>query len=333
MNILVYDVAASDGGALAILKYFYNIHKEDKNNNYFYLLSDKHVEETDNIKIIVDDKVKKSWLHRVFCDVFVTKKIIKKYKIEEVLSLQNIIIPFCKLKQTVYEHNALPFCEYRFSFFGNKKMWVYQNIIGRMMINSIKRAKVVIVQTEWMKEAVSKYLLDNNKVIVDFPQVDIPKGVRYSKQKQLVFFYPANASSFKNHLNLVKALSLFDDCIKTKMQIVFTLNGNENKNISKVSSFCKKENINVLWIGQIDRDLMFDYYKSSILVFPSYIETIGLPLFEAKSIESPIVCSELSYSKNIVGSYEKAIFFNPFDINSIFNSLTLAIGEFFCNEN
>ncbi len=334
MNVLVYDVAASNGGALTILKCFYAIHKEDKKNNYFYVLSDKYVEETENIKVIVDGKVKKSWFHRVCFDLFGVKKIIKKYKIDEVLSLQNVIVPFCKLKQTVYEHNAIPFCEYKFRFFENKKMWIYQNVIGKLMINSIRKADAVIVQTEWMKQAISKHLPKGNaKVTVEFPKVDIPEDISYSKQDKLVFFYPANYSSFKNHYNLVRAFALLDDCIKEKMQVVFTLNGDENKYISEINSFCQKEKINVTWTGLLDRNVIFDYYKSSILVFPSYIETVGLPLFEAKKVGSPIVCSELAYSKNIVGDYEKVVFFNPFEVDSIFNSIMLAIGEFFDNEN
>ena len=36
MRILVYDVAAENGGAVTVLNWFYGIHKEDKENQYVY---------------------------------------------------------------------------------------------------------------------------------------------------------------------------------------------------------------------------------------------------------------------------------------------------------
>ena len=53
MNILVYDIAAEEGGAVSVLKAFYEQHKEDKQNRYVYLLSTYHLEETDNITVII----------------------------------------------------------------------------------------------------------------------------------------------------------------------------------------------------------------------------------------------------------------------------------------
>ncbi|HOA81141.1 MAG TPA: glycosyltransferase, partial [Defluviitaleaceae bacterium] len=80
--------------------------------------------------------------------------MVKKYKPDKVLSLQNTIIPKVKkAKQEVYIHQSLPFVEYKFRFKENTGLWIYQNIIGRMIIRSIKKADHVIVQTEWMKKA------------------------------------------------------------------------------------------------------------------------------------------------------------------------------------
>lgn len=52
MRILVYDVAAENGGAVTVLNWFYSIHKEDKENQYVYLLGKHTLENTDNITVI-----------------------------------------------------------------------------------------------------------------------------------------------------------------------------------------------------------------------------------------------------------------------------------------
>ena len=154
MRILVYDVAAENGGAVTVLNWFYGIHKEDKENQYVYLLGKHTLENTDNITVINVPEVKKTWLHRLWFDYIGVKKYLCDYKIEQILSLQNTDIPFCKLPQTVYIHNALPFSEHRFSIDEDKKLWIYQNLIGSMIKQSIKRANIVIVQTNWMKNEV-----------------------------------------------------------------------------------------------------------------------------------------------------------------------------------
>jgi len=40
------------------------------------------------------------------------------------------------------------------------------------------------------------------------------------------------------------------------------------------------------------------------LVFPSYIETFGLPLIEASNFGLPILVSDLDYAREVIGSYK-----------------------------
>ena len=65
MRILVYDVAAENGGAVTVLNWFYGIHKEDKENQYVYLLGKHTLENTDNITVINVPEVKKTWTIRL----------------------------------------------------------------------------------------------------------------------------------------------------------------------------------------------------------------------------------------------------------------------------
>ena len=54
-------------------------------------------------------------------------------------------------------------------------------------------------------------------------------------------------------------------------------------------------------------------YTDSILLFPSYVESFGLPLLEAKMTGTPIVASDCPFSKEILKNYNKKVFFNPDD--------------------
>ena len=311
MNILVYDVAAENGGATSILEYFYSIHKQDTENKYFYILSTYVLEETENIKVINVPQVKKSWLHRLHFDYFGVKKYLKQFAIDEVFSLQNTRIPCFRGKQTVYLHNALPFSEHRFSFGENKKLWIYQNVIGKMMKNSAKKADKTIVQTEWMKEAVEKAVPKAvGKVEVQFPKVDVPAQYTYQGVGETCrFFYPANSEPFKNHRLILEACRLLKG-EETPYEVVLTLVGDEAPWIAELKQTAEQEGLPFRFIGRLTREEVLEWYTRSVLLFPSYIETVGLPIYEAKTVGAPMLLSDCAYARGVAQNYEKAQYFN-----------------------
>ena len=85
----------------------------------------------------------KSWLHRLWFDKFFTSKIINKENPTEILSLQNTYIKNKKkLKQTIYVHQPLPFTPIKMSLFTDFKMWIYQNVIGKIIKRSINKSNI-----------------------------------------------------------------------------------------------------------------------------------------------------------------------------------------------
>jgi len=116
-KIIIYDVAAESGGALTVLDSFYEQFCNEDNYESFFVLSKVSYPEKNNVHIIRLPWVKKSWLHRLYCDYIYMPFLISKFGIYEVLSLQNIGIPMRNLKQTIYVHNAIPFTEHRFLLF------------------------------------------------------------------------------------------------------------------------------------------------------------------------------------------------------------------------
>lgn len=321
MRIMVFDVPAESGGALSVLHDFYDEYKEDQGNEYIFVVSLPELKETSNIKVLRFPWVKKSWGHRLYFEHFIAPKLIKKYKVDKVLSLQNIIVPHTKVYQTVFVHNALPFSEYHFSLKEDKLLWVYQNIIGRNIKKSIKKAEHVIVQTNWMKKKIIEELIINsNKIEVKRPKVDIiiKEQFRKTKESLSTFFYPASGVVFKNHKVIVDAcLKLKEDDI-TNFMVVFTLNRCESNYISKLYNDVRSNNLPVEFIGSISRASVYKYYSKSILLFPSYIETVGLPLLEARAHKTPVIVSNCSFSHENLCKYNKVDYFNPF------NSLELA---------
>jgi len=65
---------------------------------------------------------------------------------------------------------------------------------------------------------------------------------------------------------------------------------------------------NVVLIGKLNYQQVMDYYKSvSALVFPSKIETFGLPLVEAQQFKLPIIASDMELYREVIGAYDGSV--------------------------
>ena len=67
-----------------------------------------------------------------------------------------------------------------------------------------------------------------------------------------------------------------------------------------------------LWVGQQNREQMSDWYAQSILLFPSYLETVGLPICEAMSVGAPVLLSDCLYARDVAKEYANARYFSGF---------------------
>lgn len=326
MNIMVFDVPAESGGALSVLNDFYNEVKsyKDRNINWIFVVSKPKLQQTDNIKVLRSPWIKKSWFHRLYFDNFIAPKLIKKYNVDKVLSLQNVVIPYTKVKQILYIHNSLPFIDYSFAFRENKKLWIYQNIIGKNIISSIKKADKVIVQTKWMKKAcMDKANVERKKIDVVYPKIStsIDNFFEANETSLKTFFYPANGMYYKNHRLIVEACKGLKKQNIDGYKVLFTLKGNENEHIKKLYKEVIKHKIPIQFVGEISREDVFELYTKSILIFPSYIETFGLPILEAKLHRGIILASDCPFSHEILDDYKNAYFFNPFNTLDLFKNM------------
>lgn len=320
---MVFDVPAESGGALTILNEFYNdvssnneVSSESvERNEWIFAIGRASLHDAPNILVLKFPWVKNSWFHRLFFDYFVAKRLVSKYDVDEIISLQNVIIPRVNVTQTLYVHQVLPFSSKKYGIFENTRLWIYQNVISRMILQSIKKAHKVIVQTEWLKyECIRICSVNPEKIVVKSPRISgkILKSYAMQKKSKITFFYPANGFPYKNHKIIIEATKALLEKGINDFCVVFTLTGNESKEINRLYNITNILHMPIQFIGSIDRDRVYEYYGSSILIFPSYIESYGLPLLEAKAHGTPILASDCPFSHEILDGYEGVVYFDPF---------------------
>lgn len=71
---------------------------------------------------------------------------------------------------------------------------------------------------------------------------------------------------------------------------------------------------------------MCKFYSETVTVFPSYLESFGYPLMEARIAGAPIIASDTFFSHEILDGYENAKFFkfdNPQELASLMKECIL----------
>ncbi len=331
MKIIVYDVAASETGALTVLQDYYNRAVSDKDNKYVFIVSIANLSETANVRVISVPKVKRSWIDRIVFEEFHLKKIVSRLKPDKVLSLQDKALEWYQGHQDVYLHDAFCVSNYRINIVKDGfRPWFYRYIKSIINLRSYKSVDSVIVQTEWMKKALlSKSNLKQSQIVVQPPNIDLPQVNRQSEAICNRFFYPASGYNYKNHWTLLRAIRYAVNNLGLKdYELILTLDAEESRYTKKLYEYCKTNRLNIRFAGALERKKVFENYTTKVLVFPSYIESYGLPLAEARSVGATIVASDTDFSKELLNGYNRAFFFAPFDEIQLGNILyRLASGK------
>ena len=312
MRIVVNNIAASSGGALTVLRSFYNyIIENDRENEWIFLLSDKYIVEKDNIKVIILDGVKSSWFNRLHFDIFSGGKYISSLSPDVVFSLQNTITYGLSCPQVVYMHQSIPFQKVKkFSFFKTeeRKLAVYQHIIGLIIKQSIKKADRVIVQTKWIRDAIIENKIINPDNIINifpnFENIEVQDKCQDYVFDRHNFFYPASKEIHKNHKCIYDACEILRKQEIIEYEISITI---ENE----------KEMENIIYLGELPFSSVIEHYHTSTLIFPSFIETVGLPMLEARQLGTIILASDCPFSREVLDGYANAHYFNPFKPNEL----------------
>jgi len=304
MRIVISNTAAKVGGALEILNsLFYQVKRvaeTRKDIEWIFILNDYIYDNSSQISIIKEETT--TWISRLIYDYYRGARLINPLKPDLVINMQNTIIKNINCPQFLYVHQAIPFqTNFRFSFFRKqeRKLAVYQYIIGYLIKQSIKKSDHVFVQTNWMKSSIiSDVGVRENKIGVYSPAIiDTSFTKEEIHDEQNKFIYPANDFIYKNHECIYKANRILK-MEYSDFRIILTTGKSIN-------------DINIECVGFIEKSKLMKLYSESTLIFPSFIETVGLPLLEASLLGAIVLVADCEYSREILSDYPNAYFFDP----------------------
>lgn len=325
-TIVVSAINFTSGGPLSILKESLAELSQNFAADYrvIALVNSKELLSFDSIELIAFPYSKKSWLIRMYYEYIYFYFLSIKLKPDFWVSLHDMS-PNVKCKNRfVYCHNPSPFYESKKTdWYKNTKAFLFSKFYKYLYGINIKKNTYVIVQQSWLRDYfISNWSLSN--VIVAYPHVVINSldkdqyqiGVDTSN-KPLEFFYPSFPRPFKNFEIICEAYSLMSEDYQKQIKIYLTLNEELNTYATEIVNKYKHLP-GIVFLGLLSRDEVENYYtKADCLIFPSKLETWGLPITEFKSTGKPILLANLPYAKETLGDYDKVSFFdvnNPEDL-------------------
>ncbi|QGU11515.1 glycosyltransferase [Leclercia sp. J807] len=316
-NVIISGTALASSGGLSILKQFIQFASTQSDVHFVFFVPEA-ISFNPHSNITYIKVARKNWLQRILWDTIFLQREIKKLKcaVDCVISLQNTSVNV-SAKQLVYVHQSIPFSDLKTPFTKSGiKIWLYKKFYSFFIFLFSDKDTSYFVQTEWMRNAIiKKKNVNPRQVHVVKPEL-VMDGLNITGHRKegdvMDILYPATPLFYKQH-------ALFIDIVRTlknkygldKINVHFTFTADMDPNLIERI----KENHlvdNFVFHGVLSqKDLYALYNKVDLIVFPSLLETVGLPLLEAAYLGKPILVSDLPYAHEVLKDYDGAYFVNP----------------------
>lgn len=179
----------------------------------------------------------------------------------------------------------------------------------------VKNCDKIIVQTQSMADLVPhrwKYKVKICPFISREAKIEKMRESEFAKKTiRYDFIYPSTGEYHKNHLRLIQAIRLI---AKKGLypSLALTIDCDRFPVIAKaVDEAITIDKTKIINLGELSStDMAKTLRQSKCLIFPSCVESFGLPLIEADSLGCDVIAGELDYVRDVVQPIE------TFDVGS-----------------
>ena len=318
--LVVSAINFTEGGPLTVLREFVAAASELLPSEWkiVVFVHDRHLlDETRPIYIEMSD-AKRSWLRRMYIEWRGFRAYARELEPDLWISLHDTPPSVGAIRQAVYCHNPMPFYRMRL-----RDMWLdptailfrfcYQ-IVYRI---HIRRNYAVVVQQSWLREEFRNWVGGATRIIVAHPAIAPPATLAAARQPSsgggARFLYPALPRVFKNIELICRAVSHLEQSGSWHSETILTIDGKENRYARWLwRQFGRLKTVRFAG-RQTPQQMRLIYQATDCLIFPSLLETWGLPMTEAKQLGLPMFVADLPYAHETLGRYERVAFIDVSD--------------------
>jgi glycosyltransferase involved in cell wall biosynthesis len=246
--------------------------------------------------------------------IFFYKKYTNKFS--SILCLSNIPPPiFSSVNTSIFFHNGLLLNPL------TNKVSLKNRIVNFFKFSYLKYYNKNdynwIVQTPLMNQILRKSLNINSEKIYTFSIFKEVFKKNLTKKITNNFVYVSSGVSHKNHMRLIEAFICAANKTDKKIKLHLTLNKEE------LPKHVLPKKFKVKFHGTLSEEGINELYNiNEFAIYPSLVESFGLPLIEATNHGCKVVASNLPYVHEII---KPSLTFDPYSVESISDSILKAM--------
>lgn len=279
-----------------------------------------------NIEIVDVPYTKESGLKNILWHQWLFQKLLKKYKCD-IAYIPNFTLLLWKTIPTIVTIHDL--IEYNVpDKFSKARMFYRKQVCDPLMAK--KSNHILTVSKSSYKDIISYLGVKPSKLTLTLNATDRNVFKKYSKEKIIPAIKKYNLE-YKKYLLFVGTIDFPGKNIKTIIEVFFNLRSKNELNGIKLviigkNGFNSKviyDFVNaspfkdeVIFTGYLNDDDLPKYYAgATIMLYLSLFEGFGLPVLEAMSCATPVICSNTSCFPEIVEELDVKV--PPTDVNAV----------------
>lgn len=320
-TIVISAVNLVHGGTLTILKdclEYLSVLASKSDYRIIAIVHDKNLALFDNIEYLEFKWPKKMWIYRLYFEYIYLKKVSKEFSnIDLWLSLHDTTPNVRAKRRAVYCHN--PFAFYNSSLkelFFTPKIVLFSWFSKYIYLVNQDKNDYIVVQQNWFKTAMQNmFKLENHNIITAPPAKQLFQNSNSTNQENLktIFAFASSPNSHKNFECICKAVYILNSKgFGNNFNLIITIKGDENSYAKWLKQNWGEQCPNIEFKGFLNRNVLFELYNNiNCLIFPSKIETWGLPISEFAEFNKPMLLADLPYAHETAAGANYVDYFNP----------------------
>ncbi len=338
MNIAIntLSVTPQRGGAKTYLvNLIKNLSSADKDNTYYLIVSPLNETLFDirakNFRKIVLPLYSDNTILRLLLEQFLLFFRIKKYKIDVLFSPGNFATVFPGCKQVLVIQSSLTIKQVRDKYVPNETSFVRSFGYNLMLPLSVRKAdKIIVVSNNIKKHLLDQLIIPEQKIHVVYEGVDLIFNKDSETKPEFPKPYLLFLSTLFKHKNLDKLLEAFV-LLKKEHNIphLLVVVGRDPKGeTEKLKKIVEREGLSgqVVFAGALPHDEIAAVYKNAdLFIYPSGVESFGLPVLEAMACGTPVIASNRMSVPEIGG--DAALIVDPDNIREMSEAIYRVISD------
>lgn len=326
MNIFVIATTLQAGGGITIYKQFLSHLPEFIGENKYWIFINPILPTTDIKGVTYVTFSLQSKIKRILFEGRWLKDYAKKNGIspDVVVSLQNNGYKCFKgCKQFVYYHQSLPLYPGLYNPIDRteRTLFKYKCIFPYFVKRTWVKKTKYIVQTPVVRTRFSSYFgIMRHNIYVCFPdiyRIDLSEVTQiHWNDGYYHFLFVGDDLKYRNGRTIIEAIYILSrnyPKLAKLIRVHITSTAEMSPKLYRYISY-KNLSSNFIFEGILKHDNLLSLYKSvNALLFPSSIETVGLPVLEAASFGTPIIAGDVDYAHCVLKGYQGVVFSNYLD--------------------